>query len=63
MILLGWVAIYKAGETQPGYGHSSGMMLPDDFATALFNGEELGPLLQAKIQEEGNHIPLKLSSR
>lgn len=56
VMLVGWVAIYKAGSGEPGVGHSSGLLLPEHMASALLAGEELGPLLQEMLGDEENTI-------
>jgi inosine/xanthosine triphosphatase len=55
LYLLGWVAILDKQGTL-GLGHSGGVMLPDDIATALREGGELGPIIQERMQDTNNTI-------
>lgn len=56
MYLLGWVAVAKANSDIIALGHSGGVRLPADIASALRNGAELGPLMQARTGDVANEI-------
>lgn len=56
MYLHGWVAIVQRDNSEAGIGHSSGIELPSSLASGVNAGAELGPLLQAKLNDEDNKI-------
>lgn len=56
LYLLGWAVIIRAVDGVIGSGHSAGVALPNDLSEALFEGKELGPLVQAKMSDTSNEI-------
>lgn len=55
MFLHGWVAVIDR-ENTIGLGHSSGMELPESMRREIDDGAELGPLLQARLNDHDNQI-------
>jgi inosine/xanthosine triphosphatase len=56
MYLLGWVAIVERDTGAIGIGHSSGVELPDHLRRGIENGQELGPMTQALLDDTDNIV-------
>lgn len=56
MYLHGWVAVVERDNDGIGIGHSSGIELPTELRAGVETGGELGPLMQAMLDDESNEI-------
>lgn len=56
MYLHGWVAVAERATGEIGIGHSSGIELPCTLKEGIDAGEELGPMLQAMLEDDDNTI-------